>query len=340
VSGIGSFLRSHQERLGLGSRGIEEPISFVLVTPRFRASRHVVVLVLGRRSQPALVVKIARLAEDTAGVDHEADVLHALQEAGPHRFETIPRVVLREQWRGHPVLVETALVGRPLAPAYVRRHPEQAVAATLEWLDQLAAVPAAPDDADDRFDRLLARPLSMLGDVLPQGDERDAAARTLAQLEPLRRGRIASVAEHGDLSDPNLLLLPNGRVGVVDWELAELRGFPAHDLFVFLAYVAVARARATSADAQLRAFRAAFATPTGWLRPYAVVYADALGIERSQLRPLFLACWARITTGRLERLLGTDGAVAASAELADWLRHDRYYRFWRNALASSRDFSW
>lgn len=340
MSGIVSFLRSHQERLGLGARGIEEPISFVLVTPRFRASRHVVVLVLGRRSQPALVVKIARLAEDAAGVDHEADVLGALQEAGANRFETIPQVVLREQWRGHPVLVETALVGRPLAPAYVRRHPERAVAATLEWLDELAAVPAVPDDADDRFDRLLARPLSTLGEALRHGDERDAAARTLAQLEPLRTGDIATVAEHGDLSDPNLLLLRNGRIGVVDWELAELRGLPTHDLFVFLAYVAVARARATSADAQVQAFRDAFAAPTGWLRPHAAVYADARGIERSKLAPLFLACWARITAGRLDRLLGGAGAVSASAELADWLRQDRYYRYWRHTLASGRDFSW
>jgi aminoglycoside phosphotransferase len=340
VSGIVSFLRSHEEQLGLGARGIEEPIPFVLVTPRFRASRHVVVLVLGRDSQPALVVKIARLADDAAGVDHEADVLRALQGARARAVDTIPQLVLREQWRGHPVLVETALVGRPLAPVDVRRDPERAVTATLAWLDELAALSDAREGADDRFARLLARPLSALGESLGQGDERDAAARTLAQLEPLRRRDLAPVAEHGDLSHPNLLLLRDGRVGVVDWELAELRGLPAHDVFVFLAYVAIAHARATTLDAQLRAFRNAFTAPTGWLRPYAATYADERGIERSMLGPLFLACWARVTAGRLERLLGTAAGFPASADLADWLRQDRYYRYWRHALAAGRDFRW
>jgi aminoglycoside phosphotransferase (APT) family kinase protein len=237
------------------------------------------------------------------------------------------------------VLVETALVGRSLAPADVRRDPERAVAAALKWLDELSAVPIAPDNAAGRFDRLLARPLTALGEALRQGDEREAVARTLARLEPLRREEI-TVTEHGDLSHPNLLLLEGGRLGVVDWELAEPGGFPAHDLFVFLAYVAVAQARATSVDAQVRAFRAAFTGPTGWLRPYAAAYVDARDIERSMLEPLFLACWARITAGRLARLLGPIGELPASAELAAWLRNDRYYHYWRHVLANGRDFSW
>jgi aminoglycoside phosphotransferase len=340
VNGVVSFLRKHQEHLDFRRRGIEEPIPFVLLTPRFRASRHVVVLVLGHGAQPALVVKIARLAGDAAGVDHEAGVLRRLQEASAGSLDTIPQLVLREQWRGHHLLVETALLGLPLSPAYVRRHPEQTVAATLEWLDHLAAVSVVLDETDDRFARLLVRPLSMLGDALGQSDERDAAARTLARLEPLRMAEVAPVAEHGDLSHPNLLLLRDGRVGVVDWELADLRGLPAHDLFVFLAYVAVARARATTVEKQFRAFCDAFTAPSGWLRPYAAAYADRRGMERSALGPLFLACWARVTAGRLERLLGTTGRLSASAELADWLRHDRYYRYWRHTLANGRDFGW
>ena len=55
-------------------------------------------------------------------------------------------------------------------------------------------------------------------------------------MQPLRAASVPRVFEHGDLSHPNLIWLPTGRVGVVDWELAEEEGFPLHDLSFFLAF--------------------------------------------------------------------------------------------------------
>ena len=43
---------------------------------------------------------------------------------------------------------------------------------------------------------------------------------------------------------PNLLTMHDGRVGVVDWELAQANSLPAVDVFFFLTYVAFSQRRA------------------------------------------------------------------------------------------------
>ena len=341
-----AFLATHRTRLELARHGLGDELSFVLVTPRFRASRHVVFLVAGRRDdRPRLVVKVPRLPDDGAGIAREAAALEALQGARPEGYATAPRVVALERLADRALLVETALVGRPLDPATVRREPSRTLESVLAWLTEL---PRSDGDATASgwYERLLGVPLQRFAAAFPDGgEEAGLVARTVELVAPLREAAFPLVFEHGDLSHPNLLRLPGGEVGVVDWELAEPRGLPAHDLFFFLAYVAFARRAARTTQQQRAAVREAFHGPGAWAAPSVRRYAERIGLEPSLVGPLQVACWARYATGLLDRLLGEADGVAPGPvavtklgpETAAWLRANRYHAIWRDAVAHAGD---
>lgn len=179
------------------------------------------------------------------------------------------------------------------------------MAAVADWVVELSRADRdTAARADESYERLLEKPLRRFGAVLPE--DSDLVERTLELVRPLREGHVPPVFEHGDLSHPNLIRLADGRVGVVDWELAEPRGLPAHDLCFFLAYAAFARGPAGTTDQQLRAFDEAFFGPDAWARPLLEGYADRTGGElrgqagqgRPVLRPRALEHSSGVPSGR------------------------------------------
>jgi len=260
--------------------GAGERSTSVLVTPRFPTSRHVVALVVpdGERD-PALVVKIPRLAEDTGGVEHEAEVLRSLEGV-----PGVPRALALARAHGRCGLVETAVRGVPLNPRAVRHDAEASVRTVRAWLERLPT--AAPDR--EAAERLIGRPLAAAESLEPRLVE-----RTLAAVAPLAGSEFPLVLEHGDVSHPNLVLQPDGSLAVIDWELAEPRGLPLNDLCFFLAYVAACRDGADSADAVATSFLRAFVGRDAWGGRIVLEEARRLGLPSGLVEPLFLAVWAR-----------------------------------------------
>lgn len=336
-----AFLREHRARLALDQRGVPERLASVVLTPRFAASRHVIVLLLpAGRAEPVLVAKLPRLAGDGAALAHEADVLRALQAARPGGLDSVPAVIAFEEVSGYPLLVETALVGPPLDRAAVRRDPARACALGVDWLADVATPPRGTLD-EAAFARLVSEPLAAFAAGFPLARADEALlAMTRESAERLRGVGLPLVLEHGDLSHPNLILRAGGSLGVVDWELAQLAGLPAHDLFFFLTYVAFARQDARTTAAQVEAFRGAFFGRDAWARPYALEYAARLGLASEWLGPLFVLCWARYTTRLWARVNAAEGAPAGNGERAAWLRDNRYYALWQYAIEHMGDLAW
>ena len=198
---------------------------------------------------------------------------------------------------------------------------------------------SAVDEESRWFGRHLEEPLGRFARFFPAGaDALELARRTLDLVEPLRRADLPRPFEHGDLSYPNLLWLGDGRIGVLDWELADQGGLPLNDLSFFLAYVAFSARRARTLDAQLAAFREAFLAPEAWGRLTIGRHATRLGIARPLITPLFVACWARYTMRLLARLegdpvVGENEVPVQRAESVAWIQGNRYYAIWRDALA-------
>jgi aminoglycoside phosphotransferase (APT) family kinase protein len=322
---VQNFLVSNASRLGLACHGVDGTPSCLLLTPWFSASRHVVVLVLASETgAPCLVAKLPRRSGDGGGVEREAANLQHLERVGVGGG-SVPKVVALELVAGRPMLLETALAGRPMDQYAIRREPARCLEAVNSWLLELPWAPAS-GRRPDWYETLLERPLrqAAAGGLLGGGSL--LVERTLDLIEPLRHGELPLVVQHGDLSDPNLLWLEDGRVGVVDWELSEQHGLPAHDLCFFLAYLAIATARARRLKDQVVAFHNAFIAPGAWARPLVVDYADRSGLTRSLLTPLFVACWANYVTGLLAR------GVSPVAS--------RYHAFWRHTVQHADALDW
>jgi len=284
LSAAAEYIAANHERLGLDRFGIPARPSSIVLTPRFRRSRHIVVLVLapGRR-EPVLVAKLPRLAGDGDGLAAEAGNLMVVgRMLAEDDRGTLPTVLAFESGGDYPLLLETALAGSPLSPRALRRDRETIVQKAAGWLGRLASATAAAPPDKAWYERLIGAPLRRLADdrARPAG-VREMAMRTLAVSEVLRDSELPLVCTHGDFGHPNLLCQADGRLGVLDWERAEPAGLPGDDLFFFLAYAAQ------------RDGRAPFFGRRPWAWRIAEDYAERVGIDRRLLRPLVAVSCAR-----------------------------------------------
>ncbi len=332
-----NFLRKNWQRLNLKRFGDSSRLSCVMMTPRFRASSHVICFVLAEdRIEPILVVKLPRLPGDNERLDREVANLHVANRARAEEDKSIPRVVAYEDYHEHRLLIETAVPGRPMSPAIVRRQPELCIESALTWLLELqqATVSSTSQDERDWFERLVEQPLQQFKTLLPQSvEESRLVDQTLALVRPLRDHDMPLVMEHGDFSSPNILQDEKGRVGVVDWELAEPKGLPAADLFFFLTYIAFARENARKNADYLKAFQQAFFGPKAWACSYVTRYRERLHLAPEMLAPLFVLTWGRYVAGLVMRLQESNeaGGIVGN-ETVKWLRSNRYYVLWKYAI--------
>jgi hypothetical protein len=309
----------------------------LLLTPGFRASRHVVALLSSDGGgSVGLVVKVARSAGGDPGGSREAAILAELATAPAIVRDGSPRLVTQAEPWGLQALVETGLSGVPLGPKAVRRDPDAAVTRVLPWLAALArdrGSPASWPSAADRLDRLAERPLAAFeAAVTLDAGERALVDATRASIATLRSVSLPDVIEHGDVSHPNLLVTPSGGLAVVDWELGELHGLPGHDLAGFVAYVAVASAAARTPEAQGSAIARAIAEPGGWLHATSGVYAADIGLDPGLMPDLAVVAWMRQVVGMVERL--HDGQIRPVAPATvEWLRGHRAMAAWAAAVA-------
>jgi aminoglycoside phosphotransferase (APT) family kinase protein len=334
-----AFLHENQARLGLERYGGLTGMQSLILTPNFRASRHLIFLLFpeGQRT-PALVAKVPRAADGGSSLEQEARNLQAVHAATPGGMDSIPRLVAYETYCGYPLLIETAIVGPLMSPAAVRANRDANCDLLLEWLVTLERSTASTADVG-WFERLIEQPIGELARLLSLDEgEQQALEQTHQHTQALRSANFPLVCEHGDMSHPNIILLSETQVGVIDWELADPHGLPACDWFFFLSYVASALAQARTPDEHLKAFESAFFGQTAWAGALIRRYTQSMGLADDLLKPLFVACWARYTAYLLLRL--SEQQVAADADSAKWLRTNRYYHYWRYTLDHLDQLSW
>jgi len=342
VNTVLTFLQNNWSRLDLDRHGVPRQLNSVIITPRFRASGHLVFLLLPQgQPKPVLVAKVPRLGGASASLAREAANLRAVQASRPGGFDSIPRLIAYEEG-DRQILVETALTGRLMDRATVRRDHHGCCQAISNWLVEIQQPGRTIGSGPDWFKQLIERPLRYFEDVFPLTlAETQLLVQTRELIDPLREAEVPLRFEHGDLSHPNIFLRENGAVGVVDWELAEPGGLPACDLFFFLTYAAFARAKNRRADDYLTAFQAAFFGRDAWARPYVMDYVERLRIAPDLLTPLFVLCWARYVANLLLRL-GEGGRARREVvqETADWLRSNRYYALWQHTVTHANELHW
>jgi aminoglycoside phosphotransferase len=330
-----TFLARNWQALALDRFGAPSELTCIVLTPRFQASAHVVFLVLREQStNPVLVVKLSRLPGEGGLLEREAGNLRAVHAARPGGFSSIPLLLAYEEFAGTRLLLETAIAGQVLDAGRVRRQPSECAEAVLAWTTELhVATGQPPPDAATSFDHLLVRPLAAFERMVKPGlSSHRLISKTRELVQALQKGEFPSVFEHGDLSAPNILVSASGELGVVDWELAEPRGLPGHDLFFALTYLAFARHRAAQTKDYVAAFRGAFLSENGWAQPYIERYARALRLPDELLKPLFVASLCRYALKLIDRVSGGASPSSPTTEAVEWLQHNRYFLLWQHAV--------
>ena len=307
----------------------------LLVTPRFRTSRHVVRLQDDSGAQPSrLVVKLPRIATDTSGIAHEAAVLNELAERWPAGRGTFPEVRALQLHSGYPALVETQVPGAVLTHRQAARQPEQSLRVVRRWIEGLPVTGSTATDPG-WFDRLVEQPLR---ELVAHSDPRlglaTLARHTVRAAAVLKAAELPLVFEHGDVTCPNILVDGFDRVGLVDWELAEPRGLPGTDMLHFLAFASFAGAGVHDVPRQVLAFGDAFFGPRPWAADAARGHLRRRGVDDRLLEPLLVTAWGRYAAKiapRLQRLaasVDSDGGDLVSYVAA----RDRDVAIWRSLV--------
>jgi aminoglycoside phosphotransferase len=286
------------------------------------------------------VVKLPRLAGDNERLDREVSNLHVANHGRDNDDASIPRVMAYEDYHAHRLLIETAVPGQPMSPAVVRRQPKLCTEATIEWLLnlELATINRGANH-QDWFERLVENPLQQFKNMLPGSfKEMRLIEKTLSMANAINDYQMPLVMEHGDFSPPNILRDENGKIGVVDWELAEPQGLPSADLFFFLTYIAFARNGARKNAEYLKAFQQAFFGSKAWAKPYIAPHCQRLNLPNEIIAPLFVLTWGRYVAGLMARLqTENESNKPIDRETVKWLMTNRYYHLWKYAIENVKE---
>jgi hypothetical protein len=285
-----AWLREHWREWGLGPT--PERLSTLLVTGGPRSVSKVVLLIFAEPGPiPLVAVKAPRVNEAAAGVRREGAALASLAARSEGSVSGVPRILVRHEIDGVPLLAETALVGRPLESLLAPRRLGPWSTKVTDWLAALAGGAVALPTVhwrDAIVEPTLSRFVEVFGGVVDRGLLREAETIVRAI------GALPPVPEQRDLGPWNLLVTPAGELAVLDWESAEVDGLPTLDLLYYLAYASFNVDRAHDRETRVASYRRSldFSTLTGAVRRDCLArYLGALGIDPARLAPLRVLLW-------------------------------------------------
>jgi hypothetical protein len=285
-----AWLREGWAEWGLGSA--PHRLSTLLVTGGPRSVSKVVLLgFVEPSSVPVIAVKAPRVDEAAPGVRREGVALARLAARRSGGVPGVPRLLSRREIDGVPLLVETAIWGRPLESLLTRRNHGAWSMKVADWLAGLVqgeAVLPAPYWREAIVEPMLSRFLEVFERVVDPSLLREGVA-IVREI-----GVLPAVPEQRDFGAWNVLVTPAGDLAVLDWESAEVDGLPVLDLLYYLAYASFSVDRARDRDSRVASFRRSLdpSTQTGAVRRDCLArYLDALGLHSAQLASLRALVW-------------------------------------------------
>jgi aminoglycoside phosphotransferase (APT) family kinase protein len=238
---------------------------------------------------------LAREPRFNERIENSWFALRRVRELGLSGTAVVPAPVFAGHDGGLAYAAEVAVEGRPFRARTTAQPDCPHAAAAIDWFVGLGvqsadAAIASPVAVADALQRLLDRFMSV---YRPGAHHRAFLAAQIATVGA-HPGRFPVVFQHGDPGIWNLLVDPDGRPVVLDWEAADTRGMPLWDLLYLMRSFGVWVARAQGTADQLDAFERHFLEPS----ELGEHLGDAIGrfcrdsaLDRELVEPLFFTCW-------------------------------------------------
>lgn len=252
---------------------------------------------------PRLAVKLPRSREQNASLEAEYQNLRAVEPFAKRGRIVIPTPRLCQAEDGWVWLVESVVEGTELGPE-VLSAPGAVVDPIVDWLVHLGRSSVAVRSTDTAAEDL-PELLSRAARYVSTDQEKGVLDRATGPLHRLDGQPLPRVFEQRDMGGWNLLLARDGTIGVVDWESSRSGGFPAWDLFYFLAHCGFMVHRARNPEEQMKSFQSTFWGDRGFAvtaRAALRRYVLGLGLPEEWLGALAAACWLHHTLSEVTRL--------------------------------------
>jgi hypothetical protein len=270
-------------------------------------------------SRPDALVKFARLPGVASQFDRDERGLALAGATGGCVAAAGQRLLARFEVEGHQASVETAATGSTLgvllARPGTRRHKVALVEAVARWLLKMAGETAGMSEALGSERSRIAREVLPFWSLTSQGNDLTAGL-----------AGVPAVFEHGDLSEGNVMF-DDGRLALVDWELARFPGLPLWDLLYFALCALPLVDGATDDRERDGHFIALFEGRArsshllfGWLRSA----VENLSLPPASVGPLATLCWLHWgeLLHRIRREHGsTESPLPVERAAQIWLSH-------------------
>ena len=258
---------------------------------------------------PDLVLKMTRDPGFNNRLENEVETLRRLDgvDLGPN--VQVPRASTLRYSAGLAIAVESSVEGDPFAARASLEPDDPALAIAVDGLTRLGAATKAPASATGLRDALTVNldRCNRLYELTSR--ERAFLAARIERVVDLG---CPTVLMHGDPGTWNLLLTPDSRLGILDWEAAESDGLPLWDLFHLLRSYATLATSNWLPQRSLRLARSQLvdgSTLTVTFAAAVAAYREALGLRAEIVEPLYHLGWvhravkeaSRLTPDRLSR---------------------------------------
>ena len=279
-------------------------------------------------STPLVAIKLSRTPEAASLLRHEARVLGAVACAAPS-LDGVPRFRSSHDEGGLFALAESPAVGTPLNDLIDRKTYGQLALKATTWLGALAGrQPAQPRLL--WWDRLVIPVVTDFRRFFQPIIGQDLFRAADEALDTL--GNLPLVIEHRDYAPWNILVGAGGRLHVLDWEGAELRGLPGLDLIYFLAYLAFFHDGAIRSGRYRESYGRCFDKDTFTGRISAEcehIYAATVGMDLSAWRALRVFVWMSKALSEYRRFAEDCGGPPTRKALQTSL----FVALWKDELA-------
>jgi hypothetical protein len=176
----------------------------------------------------------------------------------------------------------------------------------INWIVQLGSASSNKSSAKpDRVGEALMKLYRRFAEIYPLAkSEADFLAAQIA-LVKRHAGAFPLVFQHGDPGTWNMLVSPEGRVIVIDWEAGEPQGMPLWDLFYFMRTYGSWMSRRQGSKDALQNFTQNFLEPSPLHELLAATlnrYCAGVGLDADLIAPLFYTCWMHRSLKEATRL--------------------------------------